>query len=102
VQPATLQVRLSAVFPRGHPRAQEERERRVKEAGALLQVTVERLSRSCPPELIGKAARDDLLDLKPCLEGALAALEDIERHRNLNDGELAQRRAFRMVLVATR
>ena len=86
------------VFPRG----KEERERRVKEAGALLQVTVERLSRSCPPEWIGDAARDDLLELKPFLVEALAALEDIERQRNLTDGELAQRRAFRMVLVVTR
>jgi hypothetical protein len=91
-------VRLSVVFPGG----QEERERRVKEAGALLQVTVQRLSRSCPPELIVKAARDDLLDLKPYLVEALAALEDIERQRMLTDGELAQRRAFRIVLVVTR
>jgi hypothetical protein len=90
------------VFPRGHSRGQEERERRVKEASALLQVTVERLSRSCPPELLGEAAHDVLLDLKPYLEGALAALEDIERQRNLTDEELAQRRAFRIVLVVTR
>ena len=33
------------VFPEG----QEERERRVKETNALLQVTVERLARDCPP-----------------------------------------------------
>jgi hypothetical protein len=33
------------VFAEGH----EERERRVKVAGALLQVMVERLARECPP-----------------------------------------------------
>jgi hypothetical protein len=95
-------VRSSVVFSRGHLRGKEEKERKVKEAGALLQVTVERLSRSCPPELIGEAAHDDLLYLRPHLVEALAALEDIERQRMLTDGELAQRRAFRMVLVVTR
>jgi hypothetical protein len=48
------------VFPEGH----EDRERRVTEAGALLQGTVERLARGdCPPQLIGEAARKDLLNL---------------------------------------
>jgi hypothetical protein len=102
VQPATLQVRLSVVFHRGHSRGQEERERRVKEADALLKDTVERLSRSCPTEFICEAAHDDLLYLRPHLEEALGALEDIQRQRDLTDGELAQRRAFRMVLEGTR
>jgi hypothetical protein len=52
--------------------------------------------------LIGEVARDELLELKPYLVEALVALEDIERQRMLTDGELAQRRAFRIVLVVTR
>jgi hypothetical protein len=102
VQPATLQVRLSVVFSGEHSKGREERERRVKEADALLKDTVERLSRSCPTEFICEAAHDDLLYLRPYLEEALAALEDIQRQRDLTDGELAQRRAFRMVLEGTR
>ena len=86
------------VFPEG----QEEMERRVKETNALLQATVERLARNCPPELIGEAARDGLLNLKPHLEEALSTLENIERLRSLTVEEIAQRSAFRTVLVATR
>jgi hypothetical protein len=52
--------------------------------------------------LIGGAARNELLDLQPYLEEALAALEDIERLRSLTDEEITQRSAFRIVLVATR
>jgi hypothetical protein len=82
------------VFPEGH----EDRERRVTEASALLQGTVERLARGdCPPQLIGEAARKDLLNLKPYLEEALTALEDIERLRSLTDEQIAQRSAFRIV-----
>jgi hypothetical protein len=52
--------------------------------------------------LIGEAARKDLLDLKPYLEEALTTIEDIERVRSLTAEEIAQRSAFRIVLVATR
>lgn len=81
---------------------QSELERKVEVADELLRETVERLSRRCPPHLVGLVAHNDLLDLKPHLEEALAALEDIEAHRSLTDEELVQRRAFKMLLVATR
>jgi len=71
----------------------------VEETDALLQYTVERLSRRCPTHLIGTAAREDLLGLRPHLQDALAALEDIERRRDLTDEELARQRAFKMLLL---
>jgi hypothetical protein len=52
--------------------------------------------------LVGEAARDGLLNLKPHLEEALTTLEDIERLRSLTVEEIAQRSAFRTALVATR
>jgi flagella basal body P-ring formation protein FlgA len=60
--------------------------------------TVERLSRRCPAHLVGAVARENLLELRPLLQDALAALEDIERRRNLTEEELALRHAFRMLL----
>ena len=65
---------------------------------ALVVETVKRLSRSCPPNLLGEAAREDLLALKPRVEEALEVLEDIERHRRLTEEELAQHYAFKMLL----
>jgi hypothetical protein len=83
-------------------KGQNESERRIEETDELLQETVERLSRHCPPDLVGEAAHDDLLDLKPHFQDALTALADIERQRVLTDEELSQRRAFKMLLVAAR
>jgi hypothetical protein len=40
--------------------------------------------------------------LKPHLQEALEALKEIERSRGLTDQELAQRRAFRMLLETGR
>ncbi len=65
----------------------------------LIVETVKRLSRSCPPNLLGEAAREDLLALKPRLEEALEALEDTKRLRNLTEEELAQQYAFKMLLA---
>jgi hypothetical protein len=74
-------------------------EHRVEQTDALLQYTVEHLIRRCPAHLVGVAAREDLLELRPHLQGALAALEDIERRRDLTDEELTRRRAFKMLLL---
>jgi hypothetical protein len=74
-------------------------ERSVEEADALLQETVELLSRRCPPHLLEAAAHDDLLYLRPHLQEALAAIADIEGRRALTDEELARRRAFKMLLA---
>ena len=76
-----------------------EPERRVEAVDALLQQTVERLSRCCPAHLLEAAAQDVLLYLRPHLEEALAATVDIERRRPLTDEELACRRAFKMLLA---
>lgn len=79
-----------------------EPERKVEEADALLRETVTRLSRRCPPLLLKAAAHDDLVDLRPHLEEAIAALVNIERQRSLTDEEVARRRAFKLLLDATR
>ena len=79
--------------------SQSKPEQRVEETDALLQDTVERLSRRCPAHLVGVAAREDLLELRLHIQDALDALADIERRRELADEELARRRAFKMVLL---
>jgi hypothetical protein len=79
---------------------QYEPERKIEVAAVLLRETIEHLVRDCPPPLLGTAAREDLLDLKPHLQEALAALADIERLRCLTDEELSGRRAFKMLLLA--
>jgi hypothetical protein len=71
----------------------------VVQAAALLQDTIEHLSRCGPAHLVGKAARENLLELRPHFEDALGALADIERHRSLTDEELARQRAFKMLLL---
>jgi hypothetical protein len=77
-----------------------EAERAAVEATeALVVETVKLLSRGCPLDLIGEAARQDLLALKPHLQGALEALEDIQYRRSLTDKELAQQYAFKMLLA---
>ncbi len=75
-----------------------EPEQRVEQTDALLQDTVEHLSR-CPIHLLGMAAREALMNLRPHLKDALDALEDIEGRRTLTDEELARRRAFKMLLL---
>jgi hypothetical protein len=83
---------------RSTPRS--EPERRVEETDALLQQSVERLSRNCPPHLVCEAAREELLNLTPPVLEALDALADIEVQRSLTEEEYARQRAFRMLLAA--
>ena len=71
----------------------------VRAAEALIVEAVKRLSRTCPPSLLGEAAREDLLALKPRLEEALEALEDIKRRRSLTEEEINQHYAFKMLLA---
>jgi hypothetical protein len=49
-----------------------------------------------PPEILGEAARKDLVALMPHLEGAPA---DIKRPRSLIEKELAQKRTFKAFLA---
>ena len=79
-------------------KGRSEPERRLEAADALLQQTVELLSRRCPPHMLEEAAHDDLVYLSPHLENALGAIAEIERRRDLTEEELARRRAFKMLL----
>ncbi len=74
-------------------------ERRIEATDRLLRKTVECLSRQYPAHLVGAAACDSVVDLRPHLEEGLRALVDIERRRDLTDQEHSWQRAFRMVLV---
>ncbi len=74
----------------------------VQTAVARIAQTVVLLSRNCPPEILPKAAYEDLLILKPHLEEALEALEDIKNRRSLIDEELSQEYAFKMLLACRR
>jgi hypothetical protein len=73
----------------------------VEVAEALMRESVKRLCRRYPSDLLAEAAREDLLELKPHIQGALEALEDIQRRRSLTDKELAQHHAFKMLLAVT-
>jgi hypothetical protein len=79
-----------------------ELERRVERTDALVQTAIGRLSRHYPEQAIGGAALEDLQQMSPHLEGALAALAQIEQRRKLTEKELSHRRAFKMLLDATR
>jgi hypothetical protein len=73
----------------------------VEVAEALVRERVKLLARSYPSDLVGEAAREELLELKPHLQGALEALEDIQRRRSLTHKELTQHHAFKMLLAVT-
>jgi hypothetical protein len=85
----------------GENAAQSEQELKVEAAEALVQEAVGRLSRLNAPYL-AVAAREDLMDLRPHLEEAMEALEDIERSRDLTDKERELQHAFKMLLAARR
>jgi hypothetical protein len=70
----------------------------IEAAEALVVETVKHLSQG---DLLGEEASEDLLGLKPHLQGALEALEDIKGHRSLTDKEHAQHHAFKMLLTWT-
>ena len=75
----------------------------VEECDALVRWTVLRLSRlPVGGHILEVAAREEIRGLKPHLEEALEALREIERCTGLADQELAQRRAFRMLLETGR
>ena len=73
-------------------------EQRVEAVDELVRQTVVLLCKGCPPGTLGPAARDALAGMRPGVRWALGALKDIERGRPLTEEELAQRRAFAMLL----
>ena len=79
-----------------------ELQRRVERTDALVQTAIEHLSRGYPEQAIGGAALEDLQQMRPHLEEALAALVQIEERRKLTEKELSLRRAFKMLFEATR
>jgi hypothetical protein len=74
----------------------------VEHSDALVRRTVLGLSRLPAGHILEGAAREEIRGLKPHLEEALEALKEIESRRGLTDQELAQRRAFRMLLETGR
>jgi hypothetical protein len=70
----------------------------VDQANTLVREAIRRLSRHCPEHTIGETASEDLQRMRPCFEGALEALAEIERCRGLTQKEFSQRRAFKMLL----
>jgi hypothetical protein len=70
----------------------------VDQASTLVRESISRLSQHRHEHTIGGAASEDLRRMRPEFEGALAALADIERCRELTQKELSQRRAFKMLL----
>jgi hypothetical protein len=74
-----------------------ELECRVERTYVLVQTAIGRLSRGYQEQALGAAALEDLRQMRPHLEGALAALAQIEERRKLTDKELSYRRAFKML-----
>jgi hypothetical protein len=72
----------------------------VEDAQAHLVESVVRLSRECRPGILPEKAREELLALRPHLQEALEALEDLEgRTRSLTDQECSRQHAFQMLLA---
>ena len=71
----------------------------VEHSDALVRRTVLGLSRLPVEHILEGAAREEMRGLKPHLEEALEALEEIEGRRGLTDQELALRRAFKLLLA---
>jgi hypothetical protein len=73
-------------------------QQKIEEAAALLEGVIDGLRRR-PSEQMAAAAHEALVDLRPHVEAALEALEDIEGRRHLTDREHDLQRAFKMLLA---
>jgi hypothetical protein len=74
----------------------------VEDAEARIIESVVLLLRNCPPEILAEKAREELHALRPCLEEALGALEDLKGRRSLTETECSQRYTFQMLLACRR
>ena len=74
----------------------------VEDAEARIVESVVLLVRNCPPEILAEKAREELHALRPCLEEALEALEDLEGRRSLAEAECSQRYTFKLLLACRR
>jgi hypothetical protein len=79
-----------------------ELERSVEGTYALVAELIGRLLRRYPEQAIGGVALEDLQQMRPHLQGALATLSQIEERRKLTEKELSYRRAFKMLYEASR
>jgi hypothetical protein len=75
-----------------------EQQQKIEETAVLLAETVANL-RWYPIDRMEAAARANLMDLRPHLEEAIVALEDIQRGRKLTDRERELQHAFEMLLA---
>ena len=69
---------------------------------ALVPELIGRLLRRYPEQAIGGVALQDLQQMRPHLQRALATLSQIEESRKLTEKELSYRRAFKMLYEASR
>jgi hypothetical protein len=76
----------------------EELEQKIEDAAALLTQMVDGLRRR-PSDQMQVAAREALTDLRPSVEAAIEALEEIKDHRELSDRERDLEHAFKMLLA---
>ena len=74
----------------------------VEDAEARIIESVVLVLRNCPPEILAEKAREELHALRPCLEEALEALEDLKGRRSLTETECSQRYTFQMLLACRR
>jgi hypothetical protein len=74
----------------------------VEDAEARIVESVVLLVRNCPPEILAEKAREELHALRPCLEEALEALEDLKGRRSLTETECSQRYTFKILLACRR
>jgi hypothetical protein len=105
VQPTTslnvggARLPLPPTNGRSEEHALREATRVVEHSDALVRRTILGLSRLPAEHILEVAAREEMRGLKPHLEEALEALEEIEGRRGLTDQELALRRAFKLLLA---
>jgi hypothetical protein len=67
-----------------------------------LERTLEWLCRSCPEQMRAEAAYEELVELRPRVEGATQALDLIKERRRLTEDEFAWRRVLRLLRNAQR
>ena len=73
-----------------------------KELQSELSRTVGWLCRSCPEDLRGEVAREEIVGVRPRVQEAIEALRDTKERRRLTAEELAWRRALTLLLNAGR
>ena len=71
-------------------RSEAKRTAVVEDAQARIIESVVLVLRNCPPEILAEKAREELHALRPCLQEALEALEDLKGRRSLTETECSQ------------